>query len=95
MVNVQHTTLQNGLTRRVSFLYSAQSVRIGLSCFPRLKECCTDVPLTRHLIADHLGWFKDSTQEGTLKTVEDILRANGEKVARGSLDANGVVEYYK
>ncbi|KAF8330508.1 DNL zinc finger-domain-containing protein [Amanita rubescens] len=47
----------------------------------------------RHLIADHLGWFKDSTQEGKLKTVEALLRAKGENVTRGSLDANGVVEY--
>ncbi|KAH7920525.1 zf-DNL-domain-containing protein [Leucogyrophana mollusca] len=47
----------------------------------------------RHLIADHLGWFKDSTEEGKLRTVEDILRARGEKVRRGRLDAGGVVEY--
>ncbi|RPD64464.1 zf-DNL-domain-containing protein [Lentinus tigrinus ALCF2SS1-7] len=47
----------------------------------------------RHLIADHLGWFKESTQEGKLKTVEDLLRAKGEKVRRGKIDAGGVVEY--
>ncbi|KAG6916468.1 hypothetical protein DXG01_006662 [Tephrocybe rancida] len=47
----------------------------------------------RHLIADHLGWFKDSTEEGKLKTVEDILKARGETVRRGRLDAGGVVEY--
>ncbi|TFK90823.1 zf-DNL-domain-containing protein [Polyporus arcularius HHB13444] len=47
----------------------------------------------RHLIADHLGWFKESTQEGKLKTVEDLLRAKGEKVRRGRIDAGGVVEY--
>ncbi|EGN95139.1 hypothetical protein SERLA73DRAFT_113923 [Serpula lacrymans var. lacrymans S7.3] len=47
----------------------------------------------RHLIADHLGWFKDSTEEGKLKTVEDILRSRGEQVRRGRLDAGGVVEY--
>ncbi|KIK62013.1 hypothetical protein GYMLUDRAFT_561679 [Collybiopsis luxurians FD-317 M1] len=48
----------------------------------------------RHLIADHLGWFKESTEEGKLKTVEDLLRARGEKVRRGHIDqSGGVVEY--
>jgi len=47
----------------------------------------------RHLIADHLGWFKDSTKDGKLRTVEDILRDRGETVRRGRLDAGGVVEY--
>lgn len=47
----------------------------------------------RHLIADHLGWFKDDTENGKLRTVEDILRAKGEKVRRGRLDAGGVIEY--
>jgi len=47
----------------------------------------------RHLIADHLGWFKDSTEEGKLRTIEDIMRAKGEKVQRGRIDAVGVVEY--
>ncbi|KAI0700136.1 DNL zinc finger-domain-containing protein [Cerioporus squamosus] len=47
----------------------------------------------KHLIADHLGWFKEGTQDGKLKTVEDLLRAKGEKVRRGRIDAGGVVEY--
>ncbi|KAL0953656.1 hypothetical protein HGRIS_004858 [Hohenbuehelia grisea] len=47
----------------------------------------------RHLIADHIGWFKESTEDGKLRTVEDLLRARGEKVRRGRLDAGGVVEY--
>ncbi|KAF8519673.1 DNL zinc finger-domain-containing protein, partial [Gautieria morchelliformis] len=49
----------------------------------------------RHLIADHLGWFKDheGTVGGTLRTVEDLMRAKGEKVKRGRLDAEGDVEY--
>ncbi|KAJ3756195.1 DNL zinc finger-domain-containing protein [Lentinula raphanica] len=48
----------------------------------------------RHLIADHLGWFKESTEEGKLKTVEDLLRARGEKIRRGHVDmSGGVVEY--
>ncbi|KAJ3890872.1 DNL zinc finger-domain-containing protein [Lentinula edodes] len=48
----------------------------------------------RHLIADHLGWFKESTEEGKLRTVEDLVRARGEKVRRGHVDmSGGVVEY--
>ncbi|KAI0741985.1 DNL zinc finger-domain-containing protein [Daedaleopsis nitida] len=47
----------------------------------------------RHLIADHLGWFKESTEDGKLRTVEDLVRAKGEKVRRGRVDAGGVVEY--
>ena len=49
----------------------------------------------RHLIADHLGWFKttDGTSDGSLKTIEDIMRSKGEKVSRGRLDHDGVVEF--
>ncbi|PPQ85289.1 hypothetical protein CVT25_010062 [Psilocybe cyanescens] len=49
----------------------------------------------RHLIADHLGWFKDSTKGGKAPTVEDILREKGENVRRGSLSANGDVAYFE
>ncbi|KAK4683496.1 hypothetical protein P7C73_g6758, partial [Tremellales sp. Uapishka_1] len=47
----------------------------------------------RHLIADHLGWFKESTEEGKLKTVEDLLRAKGETVKRGKYNFEGDIEY--
>lgn len=47
----------------------------------------------RHLIADHLGWFKESTEEGTLKTVEDLMRAKGERVRRGATDGDLTIEY--
>ncbi|EEB97077.1 hypothetical protein MPER_03678, partial [Moniliophthora perniciosa FA553] len=45
-----------------------------------------------HLIADHLGWFKESTEDGKLRTIEDLLRAKGEKVRRGTLGADGDIE---
>ncbi|KAH9933417.1 DNL zinc finger-domain-containing protein [Fomitopsis serialis] len=47
----------------------------------------------RHLIADHLGWFKESTEDGKLKTVEDLMHAKGEKVRRGVVNDDGVLEY--
>lgn len=50
----------------------------------------------RHLIADNLGWFKDDTQDGKLRTVEDFMRVKGEKVrrGRGRIGEDGeVVEY--
>lgn len=48
----------------------------------------------RHLIADHIGWFKESTEDGKLKTVEDLLKARGEQVKRGRMDLDGDIEYY-
>jgi protein import protein ZIM17 len=47
----------------------------------------------RHLIADNLGWFKDDTKEGRMRTVEDFMRAKGEKVRRGKLHNDGDIEY--
>lgn len=46
-----------------------------------------------HLIADHLGWFKESTEDGKLKTVEDLVKAKGGKVRRGRVDGSGDIEY--
>lgn len=53
-----------------------------------------DHVIVRHLIADHIGWFKESTEDGKLKTVEDLLRARGESIQRGKVDSDGVIEYY-
>ncbi|EIM86554.1 zf-DNL-domain-containing protein [Stereum hirsutum FP-91666 SS1] len=47
----------------------------------------------RHLIADHLGWFQDGTQNGQYKTVEDLVRSRGEKVKYGKMDTSGSIEY--
>ena len=66
---------------------------VSLVFFYVVQELTTTTFGCRHLIADHIGWFKESTEEGKLKTVEDLLRARGEKVRRGRLDAGGVVEY--
>lgn len=49
--------------------------------------------LCRHLIADHIGWFKESTEDGKLKTVEDLVRAKGETVRRGHIENGEVIEY--
>ncbi|KAH9000177.1 DNL zinc finger-domain-containing protein, partial [Lactarius akahatsu] len=46
----------------------------------------------RHLIADNLGWFKDSTEDGKLRNVEDLLRARGESIRRGRLNPDGSIE---
>lgn len=52
--------------------------------------------LSRHLIADHLGWFKELTEEGKGVDVEGILRARGEEVRRGRVGegGEGTVEFY-
>ncbi|GJJ11198.1 hypothetical protein Clacol_005430 [Clathrus columnatus] len=44
---------------------------------------------------DHLGWFKDheATQGGKFRTIEDLMRAKGEKVQRGKIGEGGVIEY--
>ncbi|BEJ13069.1 hypothetical protein CspHIS471_0302430 [Cutaneotrichosporon sp. HIS471] len=47
----------------------------------------------RHLIADHLGWFNEVTGDGKHKTVEDLVKAKGEKVTRGRVNLDGDIEY--
>ncbi|KAH8079702.1 DNL zinc finger-domain-containing protein [Filobasidium floriforme] len=46
----------------------------------------------RHLIADHLGWFKEVTEEGRHRTIEDLMKAKGEKVTRGKVGQDGDIE---
>jgi protein import protein ZIM17 len=46
----------------------------------------------RHLIADNLGWFKESTEDGKLRNVEDLLRSRGESIRRGKLNPDGSIE---
>src|ERR1700722_7941095 len=62
-------------------------------CIQNHRCPVSDILCSSHLIADHLGWFKESTDDGKLRTIEDVLRARGERVRRGRLDAEGVVEY--
>lgn len=50
---------------------------------------------SRHLIADHLGWFKDSMHGGQMRTVEDLMKAKGEQVRKGRINASGDIEYYE
>ncbi|KAK0444832.1 DNL zinc finger-domain-containing protein [Armillaria borealis] len=47
----------------------------------------------RHLIADHLGWFKEGTEDGKLRTIEDLVKARGEKVKYGRVGMDGDIEY--
>lgn len=43
----------------------------------------------RHLIADHLGWFDRTREEG--RTIEEILSKRGEQVHRSwNTDSEGV-----
>ncbi|RUS20831.1 DNL zinc finger-domain-containing protein [Endogone sp. FLAS-F59071] len=42
----------------------------------------------RHLIADHLGWFRDGST-----TVEDLVRENGETVRKLVSDGGDVMEW--
>ncbi|KAJ7498054.1 DNL zinc finger-domain-containing protein [Mycena galericulata] len=86
-LSMTFTCTADGCGERSTHEFSKQAYDSGLV----LVQCpgCHN----RHLIADHLGWFKESTEEGKLRTIEDILRARGETVTRGTLGTGGVVEY--
>jgi protein import protein ZIM17 len=50
------------------------------------------ITIHRHLIADNLGWFKEATEDGKLRNVEDLLRTRGESIRRGKLNPDGSIE---
>ncbi|KAF7345436.1 Zf-DNL-domain-containing protein [Mycena venus] len=86
-LSMTFTCTANDCGERSTHEFSKQAYESGIV----LVQCpgCHN----RHLIADHIGWFKESTEEGKLRTVEDLLRARGEKVTRGTLGSDGVIEY--
>ncbi|EJT46419.1 hypothetical protein A1Q1_05066 [Trichosporon asahii var. asahii CBS 2479] len=48
----------------------------------------------RHLIADHLGWFKEITKDGQLKTLEDIMKDKGDDaITKGRINQFGTIEF--
>jgi len=100
------TCTADGCSHRSSHTFTKRAYKRGIVIIqcPECKNRCGLIDLVaakshylcfpfRHLIADNLGWFKDSTEDGKLRNIEDLLNARGESVQRGSLDANGVVEY--
>ncbi|KZV92029.1 zf-DNL-domain-containing protein, partial [Exidia glandulosa HHB12029] len=90
-LSLTFTCTANGCGHRSSHEFTRHAYERGIvlvTC-PSCKN--------RHLIADHLGWFKETegTSGGKLRTVEDLLRARGESVDRGRIDVeSGVLEYY-
>ncbi|KZP08293.1 zf-DNL-domain-containing protein [Athelia psychrophila] len=64
-------------TTRSSHTFTKQAYEKGVV----LVQCpgCKN----RHLIADNLHWFEDSTEHGRLRNIEDIMKARGETVRRG------------
>lgn len=78
--------------------FNVRRARTGKDDIPSSRSRAEWVRL-RHLIADNIGWFKDSeeTQGGKLRTVEDFVKAKGETVRRGKqlklLQDGETVEY--
>lgn len=75
-------------------MYNAQAVKIGMTlCASLIVNMLTRSLTRRHLIADHLGWFKDTrTADGKFKTIEHIMKEKGELVKRGRI-TNGVISF--
>jgi len=86
-LSLTFTCTADGCSHRSTHEFSKASYERGIV----LVQCpsCNN----RHLIADHLGWFKEVTGDGKLRTVEDLMRAKGEKIRKGRLDAGGTIEY--
>ena len=70
-------------------IYSAATVIQKDSLMIYSILCLTDIWLQTHL-----GSFKESKQGGKLRSIEELLKAKGEKVWRGKLDLDGTVEKY-
>ncbi|WWC90708.1 uncharacterized protein L201_005645 [Kwoniella dendrophila CBS 6074] len=81
------TCTANDCGHRSTHEFSKRSYTKGL-VLVQCPEC-----KSRHLIADHIGWFKESLEGGKLKTVEDLLRAKGEKIRKGRINMDGDIEY--
>ncbi|KAF7317805.1 DNL-type domain-containing protein [Mycena kentingensis (nom. inval.)] len=79
-LSLTFTCTANNCGERSTHQFSKQAYESGI-VLVQCPKC--DV---RHLIADHIGWFKESTEEGKLRTVEDLLKARGEKVTRGNIE---------
>jgi hypothetical protein len=83
--------------RRVLYLSSVLGVRIGELSSTCSRNAFLHFYPGRHLIADNLSWFKDSTDGGRLRTVEDLVKERGEKIRRGELKigegGEGVLEF--
>ncbi|WVQ81851.1 hypothetical protein IAT38_003978 [Cryptococcus sp. DSM 104549] len=80
------TCTANDCGHRSTHEFSKNSYQKGI-VLVQCPEC-----KARHLIADHLGWFKESMEDGKLKTVEDLLRAKGEKIKKGRVNFDGDIE---
>ncbi|WRT68398.1 uncharacterized protein IL334_005374 [Kwoniella shivajii] len=81
------TCTANECGHRSSHEFSKRAYTKGL-VLVQCPEC-----RSRHLIADHIGWFSESLEGGKLKTVEDLLRVKGEKIRKGRVNMDGDIEY--